>query len=280
MEIIYDPAEMQKRALTARREGHRIAFVPTMGFFHEGHISLMRKGRALGDLLVVSNFVNPMQFGPAEDLDAYPRDFERDCTMAREAGVDIMFAPRRDSMYPRGFRTFVEVGEWGTRLCGMTRPTHFRGVTTIVAKLFNIVQPDAVIMGWKDAQQFLILRRMVEDLNMPIEMIGVETMREADGLAMSSRNRYLTAGERAEAPAIYRSLCEARSMIEKGERRADVIMKHIQKTMAGLQHGRIDYSEAVSMSSIEPLSEIQPGDTLIATAVFFGKARLIDNIRC
>ena len=281
MEIIKSPAEMQKRSMALERDGKRIVLVPTMGYFHEGHLSLMHIGRPLGDVLIVSNFVNPTQFGAGEDLDAYPRDMERDRRLAEEAGANIMFTPSEKDMYPEGFRTFVEVKEWGGRLCGESRPTHFRGVTTIVLKLFNIVRPSVAVFGWKDAQQFLILRRMVKDLDLPIEMVGGDIVREETGLAMSSRNKYLDTKERQEAAALYRSMQKAHRMIEdEGIRDAKKIRNAIINEITSSTSGKIDYVQVASMTSLEEIDEIKPGDTLIALAVKFGKARLIDNIRC
>jgi len=280
MKIIKHLQEMQKIALAAKREGKRIGLVPTMGYFHEGHLSLMRIARENANLVVVSNFVNPTQFAPTEDLNRYPRDFERDCRMAETIPVDIMFAPPKEEMYPEGYRTYVEVEDWGKVLCGATRPTHFRGVTTIVLKLFNIVQPDVAVFGWKDAQQFLILRRMVEDLNLPIEMIGGETVREESGLAMSSRNKYLTPERKAEAVVLSRSLFEARRRIqEEGETNAAALQQFIRSEIEKAQGARLDYVEVVSMKTLEKIPEIKKGDTLIALAVFFGNTRLIDNTR-
>ncbi|HOE62858.1 MAG TPA: pantoate--beta-alanine ligase [Candidatus Sumerlaeota bacterium] len=278
MKIIKKPKEMQKAALAEKKKGRRIALVPTMGFFHEGHLSLMREARRRADILVVSNFVNPTQFGPKEDLARYPRDFKRDCKLAEQIPVDIMFAPRNEDMYPTSFRTFVEVEGWGKVLCGMTRPTHFRGVTTIVLKLFNIVQPDVAVFGWKDAQQFLILRRMVEDLNLPVEMVGGEIVREKNGLAMSSRNKYLTNEEFEDASVINKTLKKAFVLIKEGAD-IDAVRHFIIKSISQTKYGKLDYVDFVSRSTLEPLEQIKKGDTLIALAVFFGKTRLIDNLR-
>jgi len=279
MEIIKNPDKMQEQSILLKGQGKTIALAPTMGFFHEGHLSLMRLARQKADILVVSNFVNPTQFSPSEDLESYPRDFERDCQMAESVPVDIMFSPKNEDMYPEGFRTRVEVIEWARKLCGTTRPTHFQGVTTIVLKLFNLVKPDAAVFGWKDAQQFLILRRMVKDLNLPIEMIGGEIVREPDGLAMSSRNRYLSPEERSEATILSRSLGEVREMIDRGIKDTKKLKAHIQNAVAGTKTGKLDYAEVVSMDALKPLSEPHKGNTLIAVAVYFGKARLIDKIR-
>ena len=280
MKVIQNPDEMQAASSQLRRQGKRIGLVPTMGFFHEGHLSLMRLARTKTDILVVSNFVNPTQFGPNEDLEAYPRNFESDCRKAEAIPVDIMFAPRESDMYPEGFRTFVEVEGWGERLCGQSRPIHFRGVATIVLKLFNVVQPEVAVFGWKDAQQFLLLRRMVKDLNLPIDMIGGEIIREEDGLAMSSRNKYLSARERKEAVALSRSLFEAGRMIrEQGQQDAEKIKNYIREEIEKTETGGVDYVEIVSMKTLEPIEKVIEGDAMIALAAFFGKARLIDNMR-
>ena len=279
MEIIENIGSMRETSLSLKRSGKRIGLVPTMGYFHEGHLSLMRIARSKADIVVVSNFVNPTQFAPSEDLGKYPRDFERDCRMAESIPVDIMFAPKNEDMYPGNFQTYVEVEEWGKRLCGVTRPAHFRGVTTVVLKLFNIVQPDIAVFGWKDAQQFLILRRMARDLNLPIEIIGGEIMREPDGLAMSSRNKYLTPEERGEATVLSRSLGEGLEMIRTGIIDAEAIREHIRNEVGKTQMGRLDYVEIVSLEDLAPLLQAVKGKTLIALGVYFGKARLIDNAR-
>ncbi|MCX7046460.1 MAG: pantoate--beta-alanine ligase [Candidatus Sumerlaeota bacterium] len=272
--------EMQAAALGARGEGRTIGFVPTMGALHEGHLTLMRQARAETDLVAVSTFVNPLQFGPKEDLAAYPRDFEGDERMCAGEKVDWLFYPTPAEMYPAGYRTYVNVEELGDVLCGRSRPGHFRGVATVVLKLFNIVQPSRAYFGWKDAQQFLILRRMVEDLNLPLEMIGVETVREADGLAMSSRNRYLTPQERAEAPVLRRALVMARerALGAVSPLSAAELRDEMARMIRSESSGETDYIEFVSMKDLKPAARVETG-TLIALAVRFGKARLIDNIR-
>jgi pantoate--beta-alanine ligase len=279
MEIIKNVPAMRQKAVSLKQSGRKICLVPTMGYFHEGHLSLMRIARTKADIVVVSNFVNPTQFAPTEDLDSYPRDFEQDCKMAESISVDVMFAPQKQDMYSSDFRTFVEVAEWGQRLCGVTRPTHFRGVTTVVLKLFNIVRPDAAVFGWKDAQQFLILCRMVRDLNLPIEMIGGEIVREPDGLAMSSRNKYLAPEERKEAVVLSLSLMEAREMIQSGVTEAEALKDCIRKAVKDTNRGRLDYVEIVSRETLQPLPHVVKDQTLIALAAFFGRARLIDNLR-
>jgi len=218
MEVIKSPSEMQQRASAWRREGKVIAFVPTMGYFHEGHLSLMREGRERGDVLVVSIFVNPTQFGPGEDFDRYPRDMERDLRMAEEVGVDVIFAPTVEEMYPEGYQTYVEVEKVTKYLCGLSRPGHFRGVTTVVTKLFNIVKPHVALFGQKDYQQLITIERMVKDLNMDVEIVGMPTVREEDGLAASSRNVYLSPEERKAALSLYRSLRRAEELFSEGVR--------------------------------------------------------------
>ena len=279
MRIFSDPKEVQQAALEARAEGRVLGLVPTMGALHEGHLTLMREARPRVDVLAVSVFVNPKQFGPDEDLAAYPRDIEGDRRKCASAGVDWIFHPTPEQMYPEGCRTYVEVEDWGRKLCGASRPEHFRGVTTVVLKFFNLVQPNAAFFGWKDAQQFLILRKMVEDLNLPVEMVGVETVRETDGLAMSSRNVYLTERERGEAPVLYRALVAARERAYQDPGvTASELRRLIADTVASESTAKIDYIEIVSMNRLEPVDRVGPG-TLIALAARFGKARLIDNVR-
>jgi len=278
MTIFRTPQEMQAAARRARAEGKTIGFVPTMGALHDGHLTLMREARTRVDILAVSIFVNPTQFGPNEDLTAYPRDFEGDERKCAGAGVDWLFYPTPESMYPNGYRTYVTVEDWGNVLCGRSRPTHFRGVTTVVLKLFHIVLPASAYFGWKDAQQFLILRKMVKDLNLDVEMVGVETVREADGLAMSSRNVYLTPQERREAPVLRRALLAARQRALQGPYDAPQAVQDIRDMIGRESHGQIDYVECVSMTDLSPARRLEPG-TLVALAVRFGRARLIDNIR-
>ena len=279
-EIIREPAEMQRRALELKRQGRTVAVVPTMGALHAGHRALIDEARRRADALVVTIFVNPTQFGPGEDLDKYPRTFDADKAICGDAGADFIFFPTNDAMYPEPYRTWVTVDQLGERLCGTSRPTHFRGVTTVVSKLFLITQPDVAVFGWKDAQQFLILRRMVRDLNFPVEMVGVDTVREADGLAMSSRNRYLSADERAQAPALQAALKEARRLFETdGVDDAEALRASIAQAIEKETSAKLDYVEIVSQDTIQSLAKIDPGNTLIALAAFFGSTRLIDNIR-
>jgi pantoate--beta-alanine ligase len=250
-----------------------------MGYLHEGHVSLVRRAREECDEVAVSIFVNPAQFGPGEDLAKYPRTFVADCEGCRARGADVLFAPRPEAMYPPGFQTHVEVERLSGPLCGAARPGHFRGVATVVLKLLLLAQPTHALFGWKDAQQFLVLRRMVADLAFPVEMIGVETVREADGLAMSSRNAYLTAEERAEAPRIYAGLCAARAAFDAGERSAAVLIERVRAAVEASPRMRVDYIEARDMDTLDALETAQAGNTLLAAAVHLGRARLIDNIR-
>lgn len=279
LKVVTDPAEMQRLALEWNREGKRTVLVPTMGALHAGHATLAAQGRALGDPLVMSIFVNPIQFNRPDDLRAYPRTLEADCAMAEKAGVDFIFAPAAEAMYPEGFQTHVDVGEIAKPLEGEHRPGHFRGVSTVVLKLFQIVQPRIAMFGWKDAQQLLLIRRMVSDLCVPVEIVGVETVREADGLAMSSRNQYLNATERAAAPALYRGLLAIRELAEQGEREVDRLIAAGRRAIEREPLLKLEYLAAVSLDGLRPLDQLEPGNTLVALAANLGKARLIDNIR-
>jgi pantoate--beta-alanine ligase len=276
MKIINTPAEMQQMAQALRRAGKRIGFVPTMGYLHAGHLSLVQIARENADSVVASIFVNPAQFGPNEDLSKYPRDFERDEKLCREAGVDLLFYPTPENMYLPGHSIWVDELSLSGVLCGASRPGHFRGVCTVVAKLLNIVLPDFMVLGEKDAQQLRVLRRMVRDLNFPVEIIPGPTVREVDGLAMSSRNKYLTPVERKEAVCLFQSLETARTLFATGERSAGkikaVICGMIEKTS-----GQIDYIELVDSETLQPV-EIVERQALIALAVKFSGARLIDNV--
>ena len=279
LKLVKKPEEMQKLAEAWRREGKVIGFVPTMGALHEGHLSLIRIARERADVVVVSIFVNPTQFGPGEDYERYPRDLEGDLAKCREEGVDVVFAPEVRDMYPEGFSTFVEVQGLTEELCGKYRPGHFRGVTTVVAKLFNIVKPHFAVFGLKDAQQFFVIRRMVRDLNFDIEIVPGQTVREPDGLAMSSRNAYLSPEERRQAPALYRALLLARDMVLKeGVRDPEVVKEAVRRFIEReAPLARLQYVEVVDTERIKPVKEIK-GEVLIALAAFFGKARLIDNV--
>ena len=277
MKIIATVEEMGRAVREERRRGRSIGLVPTMGFLHEGHLSLVRLSRTQADVTVVSLFVNPTQFGPKEDLNTYPRDFERDAAMLRAEGADYLFAPAAEDMYASEHRTFVEVRDLQDKLCGRSRPGHFRGVCTIVLKLFNLVQPDCSVFGQKDAQQALILKRMIADLNVPVRMIVGPIVREADGLALSSRNTYLNPEERRAARILSLSLAEARTLIEAGERDAGRVLVRMRTLIEAEPTARIDYVEAVGPENLEPVSVLKNG-TLIALAVWIGRTRLIDNL--
>lgn len=257
-----------------------VAFVPTMGFLHEGHAALIRRAAQLAPRVVVSIFVNPLQFGPNEDLDRYPRDFERDKQICAAAGATDIYFPAADELTPPGIETFVDPGRLADCLCGRSRPGHFRGVCTIVAKLFNIVQPGVAVFGWKDAQQQIILRKMVRDLNIPLRIEGVETVREPDGVAMSSRNTYLTEIQRAQAVNLYLGLSEARDLaVADEETDADMLCEIIAGMISDNTTGEIDYIECVTADTLRPLHQIHRGNTMIAAAVRFANTRLIDNVR-
>ena len=277
MEIIERILDMQRWSDAERRQGRRIALVPTMGALHEGHLSLVRDGKMRGDRVVVSLFVNPAQFAPQEDFASYPRDFERDRELLNDTGIDVLFHPAVEEIYPEGFDTQIEIRELSRPLCGAVRRGHFSGVATVVAKLFNIVRPHVAIFGCKDYQQLQIIRRLVRDLKFDVEVIGHPTVREADGLAMSSRNAYLDPAERKAALCLYRSLRHAEEMIRLGERRGAAIVDAARGEIAREALARIEY---VSLCDPESLREIDPVQdaALLALAVRIGKARLIDNI--
>ncbi len=279
MEIITAVEAMKTRSKEWRSKGKTIVLVPTMGCFHEGHLSLIREGRRQGDILVVSLFVNPTQFAPSEDFDTYPRDFERDRKLAEQIGVDVIFCPDNNEMYPSEYKTYIEVSELGRKLCGVSRPTFFRGVTTVVLKLFTIVQPHVALFGWKDAQQFIIIRRMVEDLNLDVQLIGMPIVREPDGLAMSSRNAYLNPQERKEATVLHSALQKVQSLIGEGITEAAQLRREMETIVQSASSARIDYIDIVSLHDLQRLDHVEHGKTLIALAVFIGNTRLIDNIR-
>ncbi len=278
MQIIIDPQAAQSLCHAWRFAGQRTALVPTMGYLHAGHASLIRKAREMGDKVIVSLFVNPSQFGPNEDLDAYPRDFERDSALARSLGVDLLFAPTPDVMYAPDHATWIEVPELAQNLCASDRPIHFRGVCTVVAKLFQLILPTFALFGEKDRQQLTILRRMARDLNMPVTIVGCPTVREEDGLALSSRNAYLTTEERAVAPRIHDGLQLAKRLLDEGEKDAAALEKAVRAYWEQtLPQGRVDYLSIVDAQNLQPLARVD-GPAVIATAVRLGKTRLIDNI--
>jgi pantoate--beta-alanine ligase len=277
VKIIESPAEMQRFAEAARLRGDKIALVPTMGYLHEGHLSLMREGRRRASLMASSLFVNPTQFGPNEDLSTYPRDVERDCRLMESIPVDVLFAPRAESMYPPGAQTWVEVTELTQGLCGASRPGHFRGVTTVVAKLFNIVKPHIALFGAKDYQQLCAIRQMVRDLNFDIEIVPMPTVREADGLAMSSRNAYLSPDERAKALSLSRALGAARRRFAQGERDPAALAR-VAREEIGREAGiGIEYVEVRDAAALREIAEIK-APAVVAVAARVGRTRLIDNI--
>ncbi|MGC9363991.1 MAG: pantoate--beta-alanine ligase [Fidelibacterota bacterium] len=277
MRVVKTIDEIRKVVSTSKKKGKRIGLVPTMGYFHEGHLSLIDFIRPHADVVVVSLFVNPTQFGPNEDLERYPRDFSRDERLAAERGADILFYPAAEEMYPQPFFTYVVTENLSRVLCGKSRPTHFRGVATIVTKLFNIVQPDVAVFGRKDAQQAIIIRRMTEDLNFPVKILIAPIVRESDGLAMSSRNTYLSASERSQAPVIYQALQQARKMTAGGIREAEVIQKAVREKIETAPLARIEYIEIVREADLKQVAQVEP-DVFLAVAVWFGKTRLIDNV--
>lgn len=276
MKIITTVSEMQQQADDLRKQGRTIGFVPTMGYLHEGHLSLIRTARSHADTVVVSVFVNPTQFGPNEDFASYPRDIEGDEEKAEKAGADIVFYPEAEEMYGPGFSTSVQVEGLTNRLCGASRPGHFKGVTTVVSKLFLIVKPHLAVFGQKDAQQAAVIRRMVSDLNFDISIITAPIVREHDGLAMSSRNKYLSAQERKQALALHEALVSAREMAEHGETKAEALVRHMQQRIEREPDARIDYIEIVDTGTLEPVSTVH-SHALAAVAVYIGSTRLIDN---
>ena len=277
IDIIRTASEIQTRSNILRRKGKTIALVPTMGFLHEGHLSLMREGRKRCDDLVVSIFVNPTQFGPGEDLEAYPRNLERDIELCRQVGVSAVFTPDKNELYGENFQTYVTLEKLPHHLCGLSRPVHFRGVATIVAKLFNIVKPHIAVFGQKDFQQLAVIRQMVRDLNFDIEIIGVPTVRKPDGLAMSSRNTYLTSRQRTSALCLYHSLRKAQEMVKNGEREASKIIAVTIALIESCPETQIDYVTICDPDTLEDVTEIEK-PVLMALAVKVGRPRLIDNM--
>jgi len=276
MEIVDSVKKMQEYAESHRRAGRRIAFVPTMGYFHEGHLDLMRVGKKLGDRLVVSIYVNPTQFGPKEDLTKYPRDFARDRQLAEGVGVDAIFYPPDGEMYPPHYQTYVQVEGVTENLCGLSRPGHFRGVATICCKLFNMVKPHIAVFGKKDFQQLVVIKRMVQDLNMDLVIEAMTTTRESDGLAMSSRNVYLKPDERESALSLSRSLKMAAGMYDRGERNAGNIIRSVTDFINNHSHVRMDYVKICDTQTMEDVEKLDR-ESVLALAVFVGTTRLIDN---
>lgn len=277
MKIIESIQDMKKASLAMRVEGKKIAFVPTMGYLHEGHLSLMKKGKEVGNVLIVSIFVNPTQFAKGEDLERYPRDIERDKELCKGEGVDILFVPDAREMYPENYQTYLDIEKVTKNLCGASRPGHFRGVATVVTKLFNIVRPHYAIFGEKDFQQLVTIRRLALDLNMDVDVIGIPIVREADGLAMSSRNSYLSQEEREAARSIYRALQVAKEMFDEGERSAGVLLKEARRVLEISPIIEPEYAKLVDIGTMEEVDRVE-NEALLAMAVRIGKTRLIDNI--
>jgi pantoate--beta-alanine ligase len=260
-----------------RAEGKTVGLVPTMGALHEGHLSLVRQAKGQTDLVAVSIFVNPAQFGPHEDFQKYPRRFQQDLELLAREKVDAVFAPDAAELYPAGFKTYVMSEELGEKLCGLSRPGHFRGVATIVMKLFGIVQPNIAFFGQKDAQQLLLIRQMVKDLNLDLQIVGCPIVREPDGLAMSSRNRYLTPEERQASLVLHRCLEWAKREVDQGKNSTDGVLEGIRKMVSAEPLARLDYAELVDPDDLSPRANISGHETLLALAVYIGKTRLIDN---
>ena len=277
MKVITSISQMQKEVQSLKNDKLSIGYVPTMGYLHEGHVRLVKKAREENDIVIMSIFVNPLQFGPNEDLDAYPRDFERDSEIAKNEKVDYIFYPSVEEMYPSKPSVTLVIQKRVDVLCGSSRPGHFDGVATVLAKLFHIIQPTRAYFGMKDAQQVAVVDGLITDLHFPIELIPVETVREEDGLAKSSRNVRLTSKEREEASVLYKSLKEAEKQISSGERDIDVIISNMKNTISNNSSGAVDYIEIYSYPELENL-EILEGKIIIALAVKFTNARLIDNL--
>jgi len=277
MKVIRQIPEMQNFSNVCRQEGQKIGFVPTMGFLHEGHLSLIRLIRKQCDVLVVSIFVNPTQFGPTEDLEKYPRDFERDEAFCRDEGVDVLFHPIEQQMYPSPYLSYVMVENLDKIMCGVSRPDHFRGVATIVSKLFNIVKPHAAIFGEKDFQQAVIIKQMTKDLNFEVEILTGPIVRESDGLALSSRNKYLNEQERLNAAILFKSLRGAQHDFKNGVNNPQEIIEKVRQSILDIPGTKIDYISLVNPETLQPVRRVHENDRL-ALAVYIGKTRLIDNV--
>lgn len=277
MKIIRTVSEMQETALSLVKEDKTIGFVATMGFFHEGHVALMEQAKADNEVVITSIFVNPLQFGPSEDYEQYPRDEKKDIMLADEAGVDILFIPDTQDMYPRKMIINLDIAERTNVLCGRSRPGHFQGVVTVLAKLFHVIQPTRTYFGRKDAQQVAVVDALIDDLNYPIELIALPTIREKDGLAKSSRNVNLRKSERAEASCIYKDLEHGRQLVVDGEKNPDIVVKEVLDSITSHTSGKIDYVELLSYPDLQPVSVIEQ-QVVLATAVYFEGARLIDNL--
>ncbi|MDY6853699.1 MAG: pantoate--beta-alanine ligase [Thermodesulfobacteriota bacterium] len=277
MKIIKTVKEMQGFSKRCRSDGKIIAFVPTMGFLHQGHLRLMEEGRRVGDVLVISIFINPTQFGEGEDFERYPKDFSRDTDLAQKVGVDVAFFPSSSDIYPKEYQTYVNVEQVTRNLCGLSRPGHFRGVTTVVAKLFNIVMPHIALFGQKDFQQLITIKRMVRDLSFDIKIMGIPTVREEDGLAMSSRNTYLKPQEREAALCLYRSICKAEHLFKSGENNADNILKEVTRIVKAENLAKIEYIKICDVNTLQDIERIDT-EAVLAMAVMIGETRLIDNL--
>jgi len=276
MRILETPEDMHAACAQRKREGKRIGFVPTMGALHDGHLSLIRAAKTQSDVVAASIFVNPLQFGPNEDLAKYPRQFERDRELLEAEGCELLFAPQTKDMYPPGATTYVEVAGLSDRLDGKSRPGHFRGVTTVVSKLFHIVEPDAAFFGQKDAAQVAIIRRMVRDQNIPVRIVVCPIVRDKDGLAMSSRNAYLDPAQRKQAVVLHRALMRMQTMADTGERSAEQLIAAGKQVIAEEPAAKLDYLEVVDCDTLEPIGDVSHG-ALIAVAAWIGSTRLIDN---
>lgn len=278
MEVVSQATSMQQKAFRWIQEGNIVALVPTMGALHEGHMSLLREGRQRGDVLVMSLFVNPTQFGSGEDFDSYPREFDKDKEKAASCGVDVLFAPAASEVYPQGFQTHVEVEQVTQGLCGAHRPGHFRGVCTVVAQLFHLVLPDVAILGEKDYQQLVTIKRMVQDLHFPVQIVGVPTVRDADGLAMSSRNKSLTATQRRAAAGLYRGLETGLGVAQNGNRSAQEILSAAMGILRQEPLCHVEYLELRDAETLEPVNCAER-DAVLAVAAYVGETRLIDNVK-
>ncbi|SNZ10329.1 pantothenate synthetase [Terribacillus aidingensis] len=277
MKIITNLKDLQEERRTLAQSEKSVGYVATMGYLHEGHQALMKRSKAENDITVLSIFVNPLQFGAGEDFETYPRDIVRDQQIAAQEGVDIVFMPDASAMYPGVSTIKLHVTDRADVLCGKSRPGHFDGVVTVLAKLFHLIQPDRAYFGLKDAQQVAVVQAMVQDLNFPLEIVPVATVREADGLAKSSRNVYLSEHERQEAPVIQQALQQAKQMIADGENEAENVITHVKEFIISKTSGRIDYVEILSYPALKPVKDVSER-IIIAAAVFFEKARLIDNL--
>lgn len=278
MRVIKEIKDMQKFSLAAKARGKSIAFVPTMGFLHEGHLSLIQAARKKAEILVVSIFVNPIQFGPNEDFNRYPRDLKHDKKILENNNIDILFMPEANKMYGHGHRSFLEVEELSKKMCGRARPTHFKGVATVVAKLFNIVMPDYVFLGEKDYQQLIVIRTMAAEMNYAIEVIPMPIVRDFDGLALSSRNKYLNEKERKSATILHKALLFAKTEIDNGERDLHRLLMRVRSMIGAEPAIRLDYAVIVDPNTLEETKKLK-GDLVIALAATLGATRLIDNIK-